>query len=222
MIPDTPTIPFLPVLDALDLSSNEILMEEQALRLPIMTNNWPDQYGYIPLTGVDVAYSDTGLYLRFFSRGRGLRASAAEDGDRVHLDSCVEAFLRMPGEERYYNFEFNCIGTCDASYRLGREESEPLKPKQYDEIIRASSERRDTLFERRQGIESFWVSVKINWRVMGLIRTSEIPEYLEGNFYKCGDSTVIPHFASWQPIDAPEPDFHRPESFARLDLAPRK
>lgn len=75
MTPDTPIIPFLPVLDALDLTSNEVLMEEKALRLPIMTNNWPAQYGYMPLTCVDLAYTDTGLYLRFYSRGRELRIS---------------------------------------------------------------------------------------------------------------------------------------------------
>lgn len=221
MSTDTPTIPFLPVLDALDLSSNEVLMEEQALRLPIMTNNWPDRYSYIPITAVDIAYSDTGLYLRFNSRGRGMRATAAEDGSRVHLDSCVEAFIRLPEEEWYRNFEFNCIGTCDASYRSGREESTPLTPDQYSEIFRATSERRDTLFERSQGIDHFWVSVKILWRVFGFVRTTEIPSFIEANFYKCGDATVIPHYASWQPIDAPEPDFHRPESFAKLLLAPR-
>lgn len=221
MTPDTPIIPFLPVLDALDLTSNEVLMEEKALRLPIMTNNWPAQYGYMPLTCVNLAYTDTGLYLRFYSRGRGLKATISEDGGRVHLDSCVEAFLRMPGEDRYYNFEFNCIGACDASHRLSREESEPLTSADYLEIRRAASERRDTVFEQRQGIQSFWVSVKVSWRILGLIRSSQIPDHIEGNFYKCGDETVIPHFASWQPIHSAEPDFHRPESFARLNLASR-
>lgn len=222
MARNTPIIPYIPVLDALDLTSNEVLMEEQALRLPIMTNSWPDQYGYIPVSAVSVAYTDTGIYLRFFSQGRGLRATISEDGDRVHLDSCVEAFLRLPGDEKYYNFEFNCIGACDASHRKSREESDPLSPADYQEIRRAASERRDTLFEQRQGIQSFWVSVKISWRIFGLLRTTEIPDHLEGNFYKCGDETVMPHFASWQPIVSPKPDFHRPESFARLDLAKRK
>lgn len=209
-------IPFIPVLDALDLASNEILMEEQALRLPIMTSNWPVLFPYIPITAVDLAYTESGLYLRFHSRGRGMRATASENGSRVHIDSCVEAFIRIPGEERYRNFEFNCIGTCDASYRKDREESEPLTPKEYEEISVASSERRDTLFERTQGVESFWVSVKISWKLFG-----SIPEAILANFYKCGDETVMPHYASWQPVDSLKPDFHRPESFARLLLAPR-
>ena len=44
MARNTPIIPYIPVLDALDLTSNEVLMEEQALRLPIMTYNWPDLF----------------------------------------------------------------------------------------------------------------------------------------------------------------------------------
>ena len=34
------------------------------------------------------------------------------------------------------------------------------------------------------------------------------------NLYKCGDNLSHPHFLSWQPIDTPQPDFHRPEFFA--------
>ena len=40
---------------------------------------------------------------------------------------------------------------------------------------------------------------------------------MRGNFYCC-DETLHPHFGSWNPIKAPEPDFHRPECFGRLIL----
>ena len=36
-----------------------------------------------------------------------------------------------------------------------------------------------------------------------------------GNFYCC-DETIHPHFGSWSPIEAPKPDFHRPECFGEL------
>ena len=35
-----------------------------------------------------------------------------------------------------------------------------------------------------------------------------------GNFYKCGDETSHPHWASWNPIE--RFDFHQPECFAPL------
>lgn len=210
------TIPYVPVLDQLDLSSNEIVLEATSLRIPIMTINWPDQYPYIPVTAADLAYSDTGLYCRFRSKGTGLLAQYSEDGSPVHNDSCVELFVQLPGDERYYNFEFNCIGTCDASHRLNRHESRPFTKAEYQLIHRATSERNDVLFERPQGIHAFTVSIKIEYGVFGLSSVADLPDHLLMNLYKCGDKTPRPHFASWQPIDTPEPDFHRPEYFQKV------
>jgi hypothetical protein len=45
-----------------------------------------------------------------------------------------------------------------------------------------------------------------------------LPETIRANFYKCGDLTAHPHFLSWNPIDLPKPDFHRPEFFGTLTL----
>jgi hypothetical protein len=41
---------------------------------------------------------------------------------------------------------------------------------------------------------------------------------MKGNFQKCGDKTKFPHYGSWNRIDTPEPDFHRPEYFGDLIL----
>ena len=40
-----------------------------------------------------------------------------------------------------------------------------------------------------------------------------------GNFYKCGDQQVVPHYLSWAPITTENPDFHRPEYFGELNFA---
>ena len=210
------TIPYVPVLDALDLSSNEIIMEDQALRLPVMTNNWPEQFPYIPITSVDLAYADSGLYLRFQSKGKGLKAQYSEDGDPVHKDSCIEAFLQFPGDDRYYNLEFNCIGTADCGYRQSREDNTPFTPQQYALIERMTSERAGTIFDRPLGIQSFVVSFKISYKLFGLTGKDDLPESIMANFYKCGDETSLEHYASWAPIEAPKPDFHRPEFFRPL------
>ncbi|MDU5344496.1 MAG: carbohydrate-binding family 9-like protein, partial [Prevotella bivia] len=39
---------------------------------------------------------------------------------------------------------------------------------------------------------------------------------MKANFYKCGDKTDQPHFLSWQKVDLPKPDFHRPEFFGTI------
>ena len=46
------------------------------------------------------------------------------------------------------------------------------------------------------------------------------PERLQANLYKCGDKTAVPHFLSWNPVEVPAPDFHRPEFFGTLILEP--
>ena len=39
---------------------------------------------------------------------------------------------------------------------------------------------------------------------------------LRANFYKCGDKLQQMHFLSWNPIDVPKPDFHRPDFFGEV------
>ena len=48
------------------------------------------------------------------------------------------------------------------------------------------------------------------------VRSSNLPEKILGNFYKCADETMNPHFVSWSPIDLPEPNFHCPEFFGNI------
>ena len=40
---------------------------------------------------------------------------------------------------------------------------------------------------------------------------------VRGNFYKC-DETIHPHFGTWNPVVAPQPDFHRPECFGTMQV----
>lgn len=214
-------IPFVPILDELDLSSNSIVLEKHGLRLPIMCNNWKDHYPYTPITVVDLAYTDKGLYFRFYSKGIGLQAKYSEDGSPVHKDSCVEAFIQLIGDRNYYNLEFNCIGVCDASKRLNRKVETPFTSEQYAMIHRATSESSHILFERSIGIHEFFVSVRVDFKLFGL-DINHLPNSIKANFFKCGDDCVIPHFLSWMPIDAPTPDFHRPESFHDLFFAPKR
>ena len=38
------------------------------------------------------------------------------------------------------------------------------------------------------------------------------------NFYKCADKTSHPHWLTWAEIDYPNPKFHLPDFFGRLDF----
>ena len=145
-----------------------------------------------------------------------MKALHLEDGSPVYTDSCVEFFMKQEGEAVYRNFEFNCIGTCDAACRKSREEKTSLTKEEYASIRRYSSLER-AAFPEKLGVYSWELVVAIPFRVMGL-DPDNLPEKILGNFYKCADDTEFPHFVSWSPIDKPSPDFHCPEFFGEIYL----
>ncbi|MDD4514661.1 carbohydrate-binding family 9-like protein [Massilibacteroides sp.] len=209
-------IPNLPALDVLDLSSVDYFLENKALRLNINTVNWAE-FPYQPIVIVDVARTDKNLYLRYFVKGNSLKASYVEDGSPVHKDSCVEFFVKTPDSPHYYiNFEFNCIGTCDAAYRESRTEKIGFDEKEYMSIRRHSSLEVKP-FDEQTGVFSWELTVSIPFGLIGL-DSKDLPEKILANFYKCADDTQYPHFLSWAPINLPEPNFHCPEFFGELYL----
>ena len=76
-------------------------------------------------------------------------------------------------------------------------------------------------FEEIKGIHTWNLIVVIPLKLMGL-DPSNLPEKILGNFYKCADETMNPHFVSWSPIDLPEPNFHCPEFFWLIYLLYRR
>ena len=201
-------VPYLAGLDSLDLSSIGFFMESKAYRDYINEINWKE-YGYKPIAVFDIARSDKYMYIRYFVKGHSLKASFDIDNSNVHRDSCVEFFMKRVNDSTYMNFEFNCIGTCDAARRLSRTEKSSLTPQEYESIKRYTTlERRP--FKEKTGIYEWELLVAIPLTLMGL------DSKILGNFYKCADDTEYPHFASWNPIDLPQPDFHCPQFFGEI------
>lgn len=206
-------VPYLATLDVLDLSSVGFLMENKAQRESIDTINWVE-YPYKPIVAFDIARSDSNLYIRYFVKGNSLKALYDLDGSPVYTDSCVEFFMKRVDDRNYYNFEFNCIGTCDASYRQSRDVKQSLTPEEYASIRRYSSLEHHTFIEKL-GVYSWELVVAIPFRLMGL-DPDNLPEKILGNFYKCADDTEFPHFVSWSPIGMPAPNFHCPDFFGEI------
>ena len=207
-------VPYLETLDVLDLSSVGFLMEK-AQRESIDVINW-EEYSYKLIVAFDIARSKVNLYIRYFVKGNSLKALYEADGSPVYTDSCVEFFMKRVNDPNYYNFEFNCIGTCDAARRTSRDIKTSLSQEEYKSIIRLPSVRRRA-FEEIKGIHTWNLIVVIPLKLMGL-DPSNLPEKILGNFYKCADETMNPHFVSWSPIDLPEPNFHCPEFFGEIYL----
>ena len=180
--------------------------------------NWPASFPYCPETTVEVKNNQDWLFLHFHVRGEQLRALTTEDQGAVWEDSCVEFFCQVPGDNHYMNFETNCIGAMVGSRRLGRaEDVQRFTPDEMASIRRRCTYPREA-FEEKDGMYEWDVELDIPLRLIFRDQAPQFPQKLRCNFYKCADKTKNTHFVSWQPINTPTPDFHRPEFFGEITL----
>lgn len=208
----------LPRIDELDSLSkpNEILpiLDGRGARGVIDSVNWPDCSQSRPLASFAAAYSRTGIYVDFLVRCNYLRAENFTDQSAVSEDSCVEFFFDPKGDGEYWNFEFNCIGTINASRRFERPRPTRLSTEQLAMVKRfASCGNRP--FCEMVGFFTWNLLVVIPFELIGL-DPDNLPEKIRGNLYKCASATSEPHYLSWNPIKTSAPDFHRPEFFGDI------
>ena len=208
-------VPYYPeILDKTLPEVSAILIEKGVSDL-VEKVNWKKQFPYKPITEFSLIRSEESIFIRYRVRGNLLKAVYSEDQSPVHEDSCVEFFCQVPGSDYYFNFEFNCIGTCSASRRKGRNDDvKPFSKAEMLTIKRLSSIGRRA-FNEMQGNFEWELTVEIPFVLMG-IDPSNLPEKIRANFYKCADNTDSPHFVSWNAITTDQPDFHRPEFFGEL------
>jgi len=208
----------IPRIDALDSLSDSdaviALLDDKGARGDISHVDWPEVSSYRPMTSFATAYSQKYLYIDFLVRCNYLRAENYENQSPVSEDSCVEFFVEPhPGGE-YWNFEFNCIGTVNASHRMVRPQPTRLNADEIAGIHRyASCGTRP--FRELEGLFTWNLLVAIPLTLMGL-DADNMPEKVRGNFYKCASATSEPHYLSWNPILTEKPDFHRPDFFGDI------
>jgi hypothetical protein len=177
--------------------------------------NWPTMFPYKPVCRFKIARSAQSLFVHFNVIEKNVRALYSTDQQAVWEDSCVEFFCKLPEQEHYYNFEFNCIGTCLATRRKGRDlDIQPLPEHMMKTIKRYASLGREP-FNEQTGHFEWELTVEISFEIME-IPQGNLPETLRANFYKCGDGTSVPHYLSWNLIQSIKPDFHLPEFFGEI------
>lgn len=210
-------IPYVPALDSLGTADAVMhMLEEQGVRRTINSANWHKDFPYTPLTSFTTAHGDKYLYIDFFTRCNFLRAENFEDQSPVSEDSCVEFFVQPVEGGEYWNFEWNCIGTMNASHRLERPHPTRLSAEELARVKRHSS-CGDRPFCELEGIFTWNLVIKIPLDLFGVEYKGE-PVEMRGNFYKCASKATQPHYLSWNPIETPHPDFHRPEFFGKITL----
>ena len=203
------------VLNDIELEAASELMDGFGHRDLVENLNWKETYPYRPITLFNIARSNDSIFIKYSVRGSMLRAIFSNDLDPVNEDSCVEFFCKLPDSDNYMNFEFNCIGTCNASKRKSKTEGvvrytldELAQIKRYPSIGRRA-------FNEMEGMFEWELTVKIPFILIG-IDPADLPEKILGNFYKCADGTDSMHFVTWSPVKTEKPDFHCPEYFGEL------
>lgn len=210
-------IPYIASLDS--VCDPEVIintLDREAPRRNIESVNWADRFPYHPLTTFAIAHTKDMIYIDFFVRCNYLRAENYSNQSPVSEDSCVEFFVEPNGELPYWNFEFNCIGTVNASVRSKRSEPTRLTDGQIAAIQRYPS-CGTRPFRELEGLFSWNLLVGIPLSLIGLKYEGK-PIAMRGNFYKCASAASQPHFLSWNPIESEQPDFHRPDCFGELIL----
>lgn len=141
------------------------------------------------------------------------KAVKTEPDSAVCLDSCLEVFIdffpELP-QYGYLNVEMNSIGTvlcCIGTERKGRKR-----------LLQMGIPQPEVKVEKT---DSYWqVNCLITESLLEKVYERPCnfePGYeMRGNFYKCGDATAAPHWATWSPVE--RLDFHTPEFFGTLKI----
>jgi len=186
----------------------------------------PESTAHRPRTECKLLYDDAHLYAHFRVEDHYVRSVGTRFQDPVHLDSCVELFVRPKSNGGYFNFEVNCGGAQAVSYILdprrvpgGFVSAVPLGAEAEHAVERFHS-MPAVVEPERVGATTWFVEMAIPVALLEAYAGpigSVAGTAWRANVYKCGDATSHPHWASWAPV--PELNFHAPESFGTFLFA---
>ena len=165
---------------------------------------------YCPEARAYLAWDDVGLRVLLCAREQTVSARVKAFGGPVWRDSCLEYFFQpFEDDPRYVNIEVNAAGA--ALIGIGPDRANRA-------ALTACPKGMDIGASRHDG--GWWAvgyTIPFAWVEQVFGRAMSRNAVFRGNFYCC-DESIHPHFGSWCPIDAPQPDFHRPECFGRLEM----
>ena len=177
----------------------------------------PDHF---PDARFKVLHDDTRIHLLFRVLDRYVVGRYGGYQDPVCRDSCVEFFF-YPGDSvtrGYFNLEISCRGTMLFAYQKSRNIG--VVPIDVGDAARVA-----VAPSMGAGAASGEITEPLVWQVM-VSMPKDLPGRYVGvpagsrvwrvNCYKCADRSSHPHWLTWNRVDAPSPDFHRPESFGRF------
>lgn len=167
-------------------------------------------------------YDDEGLYVHFRVEDRYVRAVHTDYQSMVCRDSCAEFFAQPKADKGYFNFEMNCGGALLVSYV-----EDPTRTEDGFRKFQRLDARYDAMIPRYRTMPAVVepeVTDPVVWQLEYFAPFALFEDFVgplgnvsgqtwRVNFYKCGDETSHPHWASWHPVGE-ELNFHVPQHFA--------
>lgn len=182
--------------------------------VPALQIDWLFNTAPLPISAqAQVCYDDEALYVRLSAVEENIRAEYFGKLDEICEDSCLEFFFSpMAGDRRYFNIECNPNGCLYLGMGSNVQTLVRFVP-EYPSILPKTK-------RTENGWETVY-SVPYSFIRQFFPDFSPAPGYtMRGNFYKCGDKTVQPHYLCWSPVvQLPAASFHNPDMFGTLHFA---
>ena len=188
----------------------------------------PASSNHRPEVAARLLYDREGIYVHFKIKDRYVRSVHTHHQESVCQDSCAEFFFQPKATPGYLNMEANAGGVFLCSYITdhqrvpgGFAKYRPIDSTWLDRI---------KVYHSLPAIVDPELTEPVEWHLEYCIPFTLIEAYTgplgriagqvwSANFYKCGDQTSHPHWASWAPIGE-ELNFHKPDRFAPITFEP--
>ncbi len=199
-----------------DLNSILETTSKELKLITIDTLPWKNSFPYLPSVQLRTTYADDKLLLNFKVTEKHILAKHELINQPVSRDSCVEFFVSVDNKKTYYNFEFNCIGTCLAGFGSSQKDLKLIDTK-IIESIKTFSTLGNKPFSEKTGTFTWSIVIVIPASVFFMHNIKSFEDKIfHANFYKCGDRLSTPHYVCWNTIETPNPSFHQPEYFGKI------
>ena len=155
-----------------------------------------------------------GIHAVLWSFEDNLRIECQKRDDPVYTDSCLEFFIApVEGDKRYVNFEVNPKGVYLSQIGEIRENRRFIKEfTDLEPVIK-------TITVEENGKTAWGYEIILPCEFISALygvdfRIEECT--VKGNFYKCADSSVTPHYGAHFPVTTAALGFHNPDCFGNI------
>jgi len=186
----------------------------------------PEGSSHRPKTAARLLYDKAGISGIFKVDDQYLLCRQTGSMAPVYKDSCVEFFIKPKKDKGYFNFEFSCGGTLLCSYIIdptrtdyGFRDAVKISEEEGKQVLIFHSMPRivePEITEPMTWFLEFFIPFCLLEKYVGPLGTISGQSWL-ANFYKCGDETSHPHWASWTSLR--EKNFHLPDCFGEIRFA---